>query len=538
MEYESQPTQGRPKISPANMLRVRVIHREEIAPGIASVSIALIDTIQAPAPYLPGQFVTLALPTPRETLYRSYTLCSDGDPSRPWELTLKRMEAGAVSTRFFDSVLPDTLLYASLPCGDFTLPAHIEPQEPMVMVALGTGIAPIMGLLRAINRMPEGERPTVHLHYASRSREHEIFGAELSEIDRDQRWLRQWVYYSEEGQQLTADDALAHSDSIAAGAYWYICGPASLKQTLQAHLQRIGVAESYIHSEVFATPSSPAYGAEDVGGAAMGHVNPVSHALVPVDRTDDYLLSRPLYSVDEVTLAGDSATTAKLSAIRQFIGAADTHTLVRLGVVACLAVMLVFAWRLTDQHPISKAQASLNTISQNQQSVDSGSASPVASPQPPTPQPASTRVPPTGTPTTHATVSHASPSPTPTTQQVAARPSRAQPSTSTPVPTAPSQPAATATPQPVVTVTPAPAATATPAPTATATPVPVATSTPTPAATATPTPVATATPAPVATAAPTPVATSTPTPAATATPTPAATASPSPVTSPVATPTP
>ncbi len=533
MEYESQPTQGLPKISPANMLRVRVISREEIAPGVASVSIALIDTTQAPAPYLPGQFVTLALPTPRETLYRSYSLCSDGDPSRPWELILKRMGAGAVSTTFFDSVQPDTLLFASLPDGDFTLPAHIEPQEPLVMVALGSGIAPIMGLLRAIKRMPEGERPVAHLHYASRSPEHEIFGPELAEIDRDQRWLRQWVYYSEEGQQLTGDDALAHSESIAAAAHWYMCGPTSLKQQLRAQLQGIGVPESHIYSEVFATPSSLAYDAAGVDGGISSHVNPVSQALstsAPIDRTEDYLLSRSLYPVDEMTLAGIFATTAKFSAIRQRLSIPNTHTLVRLGAVVCVAILLLGAWKLTDQHPVSRAQASVNTISQNHQSGSSGSTSPVASPQPPAPQPTATRVPPTRTPTTHATGSHAAPSPTPTPQQVAARPSRVPPSTSTPVPTSTTQPAPTATPLPVATATPLPVATATPAP--------VATAAPTPAATATPTPAATATPTPSATATATPVATVTPTPAATATATPVGTASPSPVTSPVATPTP
>lgn len=508
MEYISQPTGGVPKITPASMLRVKVIQREEIAPGVASVSIVLIDTTHAPAHYLPGQFVTLALPTPRETLYRSYSLCSDGDPSRPWELTLRKMGAGDVSTTFFDSLQPNTLLFASLPSGAFTLPAHIEPQEPLVMVALGSGITPLMGHLRAINRMTEGERPLVHLHYASRSREHELFSAELAEIDPEQRWLRQWAYFSEEGQQLTADDALAHSESIAAGAHWYMCGPASLKQQLQERLKNLGVAQNHIHSEVFAAQSSPEHVAASgdidmvVGAVARGHASAASRtpATIDLEAEADYMPVRVLYPVDDVTLAGEAATTAKYSAIRQFVDATDTHTLVRLGAVVCVAVMLLVAWRLTDQHPAGPAQASVNTLSQSHRSVGSSSVSPVASPQP-----TSTRgVPPTRTPTTHATVSHAVPSPTPTSQQVAARPSRVPPPTSTPVPTATSQPVATATPQPVVTATPTPAATSTPTPVITATPTPIATATPTP------TPVATAIPTPSATAIPSPVASPTP----------------------------
>src|SRR5215472_15066996 len=81
-----------PLAAPTNMLPVQVIERTVIAPDVVSVQIVLPGTSQAPAPYLPGQFVTLALPTPRETLYRSYSLCGDGDDTKPWSLTIKRVE--------------------------------------------------------------------------------------------------------------------------------------------------------------------------------------------------------------------------------------------------------------------------------------------------------------------------------------------------------------------------------------------------------------------------------------------------------------
>ena len=90
---EDNPTVGLPVVSPANMIPVQVMHREIVAPGVVTVYIVLPGAQQAPAPYLPGQFVTLALPTPRETLYRSYSLCGDGDADQPWSLTIKRLLA-------------------------------------------------------------------------------------------------------------------------------------------------------------------------------------------------------------------------------------------------------------------------------------------------------------------------------------------------------------------------------------------------------------------------------------------------------------
>ena len=115
--------------------------------------------------------MTLALPTPRETLYRSYSLCGGGDPSEPWELTIKRVDQGAVSNYFYDKVVAGTLLYASLPRGVFTLPGNLHAGMVLTMMAVGSGVTPIMGMLRAIDRMRPDERPSVQFYYASRTPE-------------------------------------------------------------------------------------------------------------------------------------------------------------------------------------------------------------------------------------------------------------------------------------------------------------------------------------------------------------------------------
>jgi ferredoxin-NADP reductase len=252
-----QPSRALPVASPTNMVPVQVVARDEIAPDTVSVFIVLPGTRQAPAPYLPGQFVTLALPTKRETLYRSYSLCGDGSPDRPWELTIKRMERGAVSTYFYEEVDVGTLLYASLPRGTFTLPTNLSPETTLIMIAMGSGITPIMGMLRALANMPPGSQPATQLHYASRSPEEIIFGDELYDMDPDQFWLRQRHYLSSDGNRMTVDAILPRAGSRAAKAHWYVCGADSLKRDLQKQLTRMKVPDSQIHSEIFATQSGP-----------------------------------------------------------------------------------------------------------------------------------------------------------------------------------------------------------------------------------------------------------------------------------------
>ncbi len=267
MTYQDpvDPTQMLPIVSPTNMMPVQVIKRETVAPHVVTLHIVLPGTRQAPAPYVPGQFITLALPTTRETLYRSYSLCSAGDPDHPWEVTIKRLHQGAVSTYMYDAVRENTLLYASFPRGSFTLPRRWSIRTPFIFVAAGSGITPIIGMLRYLAQLSEDERPRAQLHYASRTVEDIIYRDELDEMDIDESWLRQWHYVSSQNNRMNAEIILSHARADAPYAHWYMCGPASLKQDLQTLLADYGVPEEQIHAEVFATELR-------VGKAQIGEV--------------------------------------------------------------------------------------------------------------------------------------------------------------------------------------------------------------------------------------------------------------------------
>lgn len=421
---DDNPTRGLPIVSPANMLPVQVIHREVVAPGVVTVYIVLPGAQQAPAPYLPGQFVTLALPTPRETLYRSYSLCGDGDDSQPWSLTIKRLDQGAVSTYFYNLVNPGTLLYASLPRGTFTLPARLGPEMCLVMVAAGSGITPIMGMLRALDRMPPEERPLVQLHYASRSEDEIIFGQELAAMDRDGAWLRQYHYLSSRKSRMTADAIVGRAGAPGKSAHWYMCGPEALKRDIQKQLRALGVPERRVHSEVFATSSGPAYkvearGGQGVGGSIRvadtgaeldvepqetlltalerhgyrpefscragscgacklrvldGQVDPVGEALSSDERTAGYVLSCIARPIGAVTLASGGRPPAG-TARRALAGLDDLPDVrgrsvgrTRLVALVGASALLLGSWNLTNHRPTSWETANAASAS-NQPAV-------------------------------------------------------------------------------------------------------------------------------------------------------------------------
>lgn len=415
---DAAPTRGLPVASPANMLPVRVIQRQDIAPDVISVLIVLPGTQQAPAPYLPGQFVTLALPTPRETLYRSYSLCGGGDPSEPWELTIKRVDQGAVSSYFYDSVVAGTLLYASLPRGVFTLPANLSSEMILTMSAVGSGITPIMGMLRAISAMRPEDRPLVRLHYASRTPADIIFGEELRLMDPQQRWLDQRHYLSMRGDRLSVDAITSYADSASLRGHWYMCGPTALSHELTDRLAGMGVKESHIHAEVFATAPGPAYtinhesesseGAHifvaDTGAtidaqpqetilAALerhgyhpeyscragacgacklrllqGQASPAGETLSAGEKSSGYVLSCIARPMGDITLATGGRPPKGVARIAGAPAAVSSRpagavALLRLTAIMGVSGLLIGSWNLTNHRPNSWSQSAGGAVS-------------------------------------------------------------------------------------------------------------------------------------------------------------------------------
>jgi ferredoxin-NADP reductase len=411
------PKRAVPVVAPAHMLPVQVVQVEEIAPDVVSVFIVLPGTKQAPAPYLPGQFVTLALPTPDDTLYRSYSLCGDGSMNQPWELTIKRVNEGAVSTYFYDHVNVGTLLYASIPRGTFTLPTDLSPDTVLSFVAVGSGITPIRGMLRAIARLAPNQRPLAQLFYGSRTRDDVIYGDELQDLDPTSDWLRQKWYLSSEGNRMSTDEIVERAGRYAASSHWYVCGPDTLKRELQAELEALGLPPNRYHAEVFATSTGPDYKLDASTGAGLGgslrivetgasldvqpqetmlaalerhgyspsfscragacgacklrvregQAEPVGEVLSDSDRQAGYVLSCIAHPIGEVTL-DSGGTPPKGVAIVAAVASGGAAVASKLGVRVAALVSSVFllgaSWGLTDHRPASWGASAADASSQ------------------------------------------------------------------------------------------------------------------------------------------------------------------------------
>ncbi|SHN02466.1 ring-1,2-phenylacetyl-CoA epoxidase subunit PaaE [Cyclobacterium lianum] len=138
---------------------------------------------EQPEPFLdyqPGQYLTLILEIDGKQVRRSYSLCTSPYVDPFPGITVKRLEGGLVSNYVIDNFFPGKRITIMKPLGNFVTTYHSENQQVYGMIAGGSGITPIMGILKSI--LVNEPQARVHLLYCSRSREMIIFREALEDL--------------------------------------------------------------------------------------------------------------------------------------------------------------------------------------------------------------------------------------------------------------------------------------------------------------------------------------------------------------------
>jgi len=109
-----------------------------------TVTISFVSPSGAQFRYDPGQFVTLELPVPGGTVWRTYTISSS--PSRPLTLSVTvKAQADSIGTRWMlDALRPGMRIKASGPAGLFTLPT--QDKDKYLFISAGSGITPSLSM--------------------------------------------------------------------------------------------------------------------------------------------------------------------------------------------------------------------------------------------------------------------------------------------------------------------------------------------------------------------------------------------------------
>lgn len=230
-------------------LPCRVEHLEKYHDSVLRLYLKLPATEQLD--FLPGQHIDIIMP---DGAHRSYSLANAPHVREHLELHVRHYPGGHFSEYAFTSLKEKTLLRIEGPLGTFTL--RTDSDRPVIMVAGGTGFAPIKSIIEHMLHMQMGRE--IHLYWGARTAR-DLYLAGLA-----RRWEHEYknIHYVPVLSEPVAEErrngriGLVHAAVLEdfpdlARHEVYTCGPPPMVHIVKDTFIQRGLSPEYIYSDSF-----------------------------------------------------------------------------------------------------------------------------------------------------------------------------------------------------------------------------------------------------------------------------------------------
>ncbi|NBB97912.1 MAG: phenylacetate-CoA oxygenase/reductase subunit PaaK [Alphaproteobacteria bacterium] len=206
-----------------------------------------------------GQYLTFRRDFDGQELRRSYSICAGLDDGT-LRVGIKRVAGGAFSTWANTDLQAGDVLEAMPPQGKFHTALAPEASRHYLMFAAGSGITPILSIIRTVLAREPQSRVT--LVYANRRIASIMFRGELDDL-KDQYLSRLSVLHvlGQDAQEIDLftgrldaaklDKLFTQWIDLRAVDTAFICGPEALMQTIAGSLRDHGLTDAQIKYELF-----------------------------------------------------------------------------------------------------------------------------------------------------------------------------------------------------------------------------------------------------------------------------------------------
>lgn len=202
------------------------------------------------AGHVPGQYLRVGVDVDGVRLWRTYSLTHGPRADGCISITVKAIPDGVVSNHLVHHLTPGQMIHLGQADGDFVLPDPLPTK--LLMVTAGSGITPVIGMLRNMFSRATPVRADIVLLHSALSRSEVIFGDELRQYAAEGRLRLVELHTDRDGMLDVADPAtgLAALVPDLAERTTYACGPVGLLDALEAHHGEAGLP---LHIERFRT---------------------------------------------------------------------------------------------------------------------------------------------------------------------------------------------------------------------------------------------------------------------------------------------
>lgn len=258
-------------------LTLRVVDVIDETPDARTLVLEPADGGELPA-YQPGQFLTFKVDSDRpEGCARSYSLCSAPGLDQHLAVTVKRTAGGYASNLLNDTLAVGDVVTTLQPAGTFT-PHSLD--EDLLLVAGGSGITPVLSILRTVLARGRGK---VALLYANRDERSVIFAARLRELVDLHPERLHVVHWLESVQGVPSPGTWRPLLTPYAGRRAFVCGPAPFMAMVTSTLAEVGMPRERITTEEFVSLTGDPFSAPVAAvGALVGTVEVTLDGVVTI----------------------------------------------------------------------------------------------------------------------------------------------------------------------------------------------------------------------------------------------------------------
>jgi len=228
----------------AKTLPCRIHSIDRLSHDVVHVTLRLPPT--SALDFLPGQYIDVI---GAEGLRRSYSIANAPRADKQIELHIREVADGAMSRYWFHQAKSNDLLRLRGPLGTFFL--RNQTGRDLVLLATGTGIAPVKSILEGMAMLAEDARPrTITVYWGGRRRE-DLYWAPPKQpgvrfvpvLSRaDETWT---------GARGHVQEVMLHEHPYLADTLVYACGSDAMIDGAQAKLHAAGLPERQFHSDAF-----------------------------------------------------------------------------------------------------------------------------------------------------------------------------------------------------------------------------------------------------------------------------------------------
>ena len=236
-------------------LKINSIKRETA--GSSRIKFSLPNSLYEKFNHKPGQYISVKFNMKKEDYTRTYSISSE--PNKNFiEIGVKHIENGMFS-EFLKTKKIEDVVQISNPDGSFVV--NSENANHLLLIAAGSGITPIMSILKSTLRRNNKSRIT--LLYSNKTYADMMYKTEIQDLkDKYLDRLLVFNFFSRELQsteflngRITQDKIAYLSDANLIDLedldQCFICGPLDMTKSLQSYLKDKGVAEKKITTELF-----------------------------------------------------------------------------------------------------------------------------------------------------------------------------------------------------------------------------------------------------------------------------------------------